>query len=466
MESSNVFTNIHSVNLYQHLPVPTYVWKASEGEIFLLDYNQAALKFSGTKLDHLIGLSANAIYSDMPHVVKLMTKCCNLKQPVVQELEMKLRTIGEPKLLKCTWVWIDPDIILFIPEDLTEIKKIRTSLELLVARRTKELQVINDQFKKEQHRLSAIIEGTNVGTWEWNIQTGETAFNERWAATIGYSLAELGPSNTDTWVKYTHPKDLKTSISILQKHFRKELDYYEYEGRLRHKNGSWVWVHVRGKVAEWSNDGKPLTMFGSHQDITERKNAELELKKMYLALEQKIQKRTSELAMSNMLMQQEIKDRKKSQEALQKSEISLEQERASLQEANITLRVLMKELEQERKSFEEKVLANLIGLVDPYLNKLKQTSLDGRQVNYVEIVEANLKNIVSPFIRTSVAIDLKLTPTETQIASLIRDNKSSKQIAASLSLSPLTIAKHRGNIRKKLGILNQKINLKTLLNSQ
>lgn len=130
----------------------------------------------------------------------------------------------------------------------------------------------------ERYRLESIIEGTHVGTWEWNVETGQTIFNERWAEVIGYTLEEISPVSIDTWMKFAHPEDLKLSGELLQKHFSGELDYYECESRMRHKNGEWVWVLDRGKVATWSKDGKPLLMMGTHQDITEQKKAAEALK--------------------------------------------------------------------------------------------------------------------------------------------------------------------------------------------
>ena len=127
---------------------------------------------------------------------------------------------------------------------------------------------------QERERLSYILRGTNVGTWEWNIQTGEAVFNERWAEIIGYTLEELAPVSIDTWVKFGHPDDLKRSGELLEKHFRGELDYYECEARMRHKDGRWVWVLDRGRVHSWTDDGKPMWMSGTHQDITGRKHME------------------------------------------------------------------------------------------------------------------------------------------------------------------------------------------------
>ncbi|MDQ1267229.1 MAG: two-component system, sensor histidine kinase and response regulator, partial [Bacteroidota bacterium] len=130
----------------------------------------------------------------------------------------------------------------------------------------------------EKSRLSEIIKGTNVGTWEWNVRTGETIFNDRWAAIIGYTLEEISPVSINTWMKYVHPDDSKISDDLLELHFKGELDYYDCEVRMKHKNGQWVWILDRGRVYIWDDDGKPLLMSGTHQDITHRKYAEEKLK--------------------------------------------------------------------------------------------------------------------------------------------------------------------------------------------
>ncbi len=132
----------------------------------------------------------------------------------------------------------------------------------------------------ERRRLASILEGTNVGTWEWNVRTGEVVFNERWAEIAGYTLEELAPVTIDTWKRLAHPEDLEVSNELLRRHFAKELPCYECEARMRHKDGGWVWVLDRGKVTAWTDDGEPLTMCGTHQDITERKQAESRIEHM------------------------------------------------------------------------------------------------------------------------------------------------------------------------------------------
>jgi diguanylate cyclase (GGDEF)-like protein/PAS domain S-box-containing protein len=126
----------------------------------------------------------------------------------------------------------------------------------------------------ERNRLQAVIEGTRSGTWEWNVQTGETRFNARWAEIIGYRLDELAPVSIETWAHFVHPDDLARSNAVLERHFAGEIDYYESEARMRHRDGHWVWVLDRGRVFEWDQDGRPLWMAGTHQDISTRKAPE------------------------------------------------------------------------------------------------------------------------------------------------------------------------------------------------
>ena len=136
-----------------------------------------------------------------------------------------------------------------------------------------------EKLLKEKLRVSNLIEATNAGTWEWNVQTGEAIFNERWAELIGYKLEELKPTTVKTWEKFTHPDDLEKAKESLRKCFNGENSYYEVELRQKHKNGHLVWVLVRGKVISWTKDGKPLWMFGTHINITELKEINLALQK-------------------------------------------------------------------------------------------------------------------------------------------------------------------------------------------
>lgn len=142
---------------------------------------------------------------------------------------------------------------------------------------TTQQQQYEDLQKNKEIFENAIL-GTNLGTWEWNIKSGERFYNERWAQMIGYTLEELGENNVEKWAALVHPDDLIQSNMNIQKCFRRELEFYEVELRIRHKEGHWIWVYDRGKVFNWDAQGNPLLMFGTHQEITEKKRVEEQLR--------------------------------------------------------------------------------------------------------------------------------------------------------------------------------------------
>ncbi|MBN2807477.1 MAG: GAF domain-containing protein [Prolixibacteraceae bacterium] len=135
----------------------------------------------------------------------------------------------------------------------------------------------NRQLQKLNEQYQFILEATQTGTWEWNVQTGETSYNEQWANILGYTLNELEPVSIETWKKFTHPDDLKIAQQELDKYFKHETPLYQSEFRMKHRSGKWIWILDKGRVAEWTSDGKPLRMLGTHQSINQRKEYELNL---------------------------------------------------------------------------------------------------------------------------------------------------------------------------------------------
>lgn len=136
------------------------------------------------------------------------------------------------------------------------------------------LQETDEDDRVKSFRLQSCLEGTNAGTWEWNVQTGETIFNERWAEIVGYQLAELEPVSIDTWMNLAHPDDLKLSGAKLEEHFSGKEAFYDFDSRMRHKDGHDIWVRDRGRVFTWTADGKPEWMFGTHFLIDREKRVE------------------------------------------------------------------------------------------------------------------------------------------------------------------------------------------------
>jgi PAS domain S-box-containing protein len=146
-------------------------------------------------------------------------------------------------------------------------------------------------LERERIRLANILLGTNAGTWEWNVKTGETKFNERWASIVGMKLSELEPVRIETWMSLVHPEDLPMAQKNLERHFSGEADFYACEFRMKHASGHWVWILDRGKVVSWDSDGKPEWMYGTHIDISERKEAQAKIQRTLDLLD-----RTNELA--------------------------------------------------------------------------------------------------------------------------------------------------------------------------
>lgn len=168
------------------------------------------------------------------------------------------------------------------------------------------------ELAKTRIQLEEVLEGANIGTLEWNVQTGKIKFNNIWAKNLGYSATEIKIGQfilgKKGWKSITHPDDITYAEDMLQRHFSGELPTHSVEVRMRHKKGHWVWIRQEGKVRTWTPDGKPLLMYGTHTDISTRKKAEQELFELNEQLEARIAQRTAELTeLNNSLIESEKK---------------------------------------------------------------------------------------------------------------------------------------------------------------
>jgi PAS domain S-box-containing protein len=158
-------------------------------------------------------------------------------------------------------------------------------------------------------------------------------------------------------------------------------------------------------------------------------------------------------------------DRKLAQSALIESERELKIKAKDLEELNAALKVLLNKRQEDKEELEEGILSNVRTLIEPYIVKLKRSKLPQSQKTLLNILESNLNEIVSPFTRKLSSKYLNLTPTQIQVANLVKHGKTNKDISEILHVSGRTIAFHRENIRKKLDLTNKKTNLKTYLMS-
>jgi len=256
------------------------------------------------------------------------------------------------------------------------------------------------------------------------------------------------------------PKDHERVQMNFKKVMRGE-EVLPYELGYRSAHGKTLVVEVNTKPIYKA--GVVVGLQGVSRNIAKRKKVEEALVRAKDKLERRVKERTAKLVKSNELLAKGIQERKKAERELRKREKELRIKTRNLEEANAALRVLLKKRDEDRLELEEKVLSNVKELVLPYLGKLKRTGLDQRQKTFASILESNIDDIISPFLRRMSSRYLGLTPAQIQVANLVRQGKRTKDIAELLDLSPKTIEDHRKNLRKKLGLKNKKANLRTHL---
>jgi PAS domain S-box-containing protein len=299
---------------------------------------------------------------------------------------------------------------------------------------TKRIQM-KESLRAEKRKLAESQRIAQIGSWEHNLVTDETLWSDEM-----YRLFGLDPmsdsNNIELFLSLLHPDD-RPSVEKVIKKIRKIKCLKEplgVEYRIIRKDGA---VRTLQAWIEFGPDACVTNqiLFGTVQDITERRQIEEALQQSHQHLEELVQKRTAEL----------------------------EQKSHHLEELNTALKVFLQQQERDKKEIEKRFMENLEKLVFPYLGKLKEATAETKCQVFVEIVDANLREIISPFALDLLGELSKLTPAEIKIAELIRQGKPTKEIAEVLSLSPATIATHRQNIRKKLALTNKKMNLRSIL---
>lgn len=310
----------------------------------------------------------------------------------------------------------------------------RVSAVVLSMRDLTEYNTVTRQLRESEERLHLAMDISSDGVWDHNVVTGETVYGENWAKLLGYTLDELKQKNIKI-MDLLHPDDQGKTTDLLEEHYQGKTERYATEFRIQTKQGGWLWILARGQVVERDERGAPLRFMGTLTDISKQKEAELRLQEVAKQMEELVESRTKQLAL--------------------KSE--------NLEQVNVALTVLLKKREQDKKEIEEQMLANVKELVFPYLVKLREIAMTDGQKLYLDIIEKNLSNVISPFLHRLSAHYHNLTPTEIRVASMIKDGKSSKEIASGMNISPETVNNHRKHIRKKSGIANKKVNLRTAL---
>ena len=202
-----------------------------------------------------------------------------------------------------------------------------------------------------------------------------------------------------------------------------------YEYQALHKNGSRIWLEQNINFL-LGDDGKPSLSIGISRDISSRKEMEQCLKAAYDQMQEMVRDTSTQL-----------------------------------KELNTTVNVLLEQRETFKKSYRKDLSSHIASLIKPCLDKLRAGRLSPEQIALVERIEYSLKEAVTPMARKLSSGLTSLSPIDLQVALLIKEGKSTKEIAEAMNLSAKTIEFHRDKIREKLGIKNQKVNLRSMLNS-
>jgi len=160
-----------------------------------------------------------------------------------------------------------------------------SNLEEKVNERTAELESANQTIREREERLRLVLEGITDGFWDWNIETGKIFRSGRWANILGYPAEEIEP-NLHTWEKHIHPDDVDATLKRLNDYLDGRIPKYETEYRLLTETGELKWIFEHGRVISRNEKGEPLRMAGACSEITERKQAEAEIR--YLSYHDKL----------------------------------------------------------------------------------------------------------------------------------------------------------------------------------
>jgi PAS domain S-box-containing protein len=164
-----------------------------------------------------------------------------------------------------------------------------------------------------------------------------------------------------------------------------------------------------------------------------------------------------------MVFVEDISQRKQAEEALKQRESELSSKSGKLEETNTALKVLLRHRDEDKRALESTIITNVRELVFPFIEKIRNGRLSDNQYAYLDIIESGLNEIISPFLQKMTGAYARFTPMEIQVANLVKNGKTTKEIAELLNIGTATVDSHRNSIRGKLGLRNSRSNLQTHL---
>ena len=276
-----------------------------------------------------------------------------------------------------------------------------------------------EALRQSEQQYRELFENANDIIFVLDFDGKILSCNAAAAKTYGYELDQMLGLNIENLMDPGY-------LLVVRQFIRKRLDNMDVpnpqEFLTYTKDGEAVWVEVNARIMK--ENGRQVSVHGIARNITERKKME---------------------------------------EALKKREQELEEKSRNLEDVNTALKVLLKRREEDKTELEEKVTCNMRELILPYIENLKITHNNSHQLNQLKILERNVNEIISPFLRTLSSKYPNLTPTEIKIITFIKEGRTSKEIAGLLNASARTVEVHRNHVRKKLNLNKKKANLKSYL---
>jgi PAS domain S-box-containing protein len=289
-----------------------------------------------------------------------------------------------------------------------------------IARDITHRRMVEQALRDSEEKYRTIIENIEDGYYEVDLAGNFTFFNNAMAKIIGYSRDELmGMNNRRIMDEYTARQVYK----VFNKVYQTDIATKAFDWELITKDGAKRIIEVSISLKKNLN-ANPVGFMGIARDITERR---------------------------------------KYVDALEAREKELENKTRDLEELNTALKVLLERRDRDKIELEETVLSNVNDIVMPFLERAKAKAADKQLLDYLTVLEHNLKQITSSFFHSLSVRYANLTTTEVEVANLVKNGKSIKEIADMLNVSGKTIEVHRMNIRKKMGIANTKTSLRTHL---
>jgi PAS domain S-box-containing protein len=295
-------------------------------------------------------------------------------------------------------------------------------------------------LKQSERRYALAQRAANIGSWDWDIKTGDLYWSDCIEPMFGFKRGEF-EATYEAFIRTVHPNDREYVVDSVNACINDGKDY-AVEHRIVWPDGTVRWVSEMGDVVRDKN-GNAIRMHGAVRDITARKLAEEDLRRVRDELEQRVKERTAELAAINE---------------------QLRIEREALERKNIALREILDHINSEKISVKHQIATNIEQAVLPTLVRLKESS-NPLQAKSFEMLEKDLKEIGSPFLAVLKTGYERLSSRELEICRYIKNGFSSKDIARVLNTSEQTVLKQRKIIRNKLGISGRPVNLTTYLKS-